>query len=273
LDCLERNVMGDLLKGKVAIVTGAARGMGEKTAQLFAEHGATVRMWDVLSLVNDTAASIHDDGGVAAAQQVDITDSGLTVKAAQEVVDEFGRIDILVNSAGITRTAMFLEMDQSVLDEIFAVNVFGTANCCRAVLPSMIAQGTGRIVNISSVTGPMVAMPGGSAYAASKGAMSALTKALAVEMAPYGITVNAILPGTVATPMLREFLVAEGRDPDKATAEIGRAIPLRRVGLPEDIAGASLMLASEYASYITGAELVVDGGFNLLELQSSPTGI
>jgi NAD(P)-dependent dehydrogenase (short-subunit alcohol dehydrogenase family) len=257
--------MGDLLKGKVAVVTGAARGIGEKTARLFAQHGATVRLWDLLPLVNDTATSIHDAGGAAAAQQVDITDSGLTVKAAQDIVSELGRIDVLVNCAGIFRTAMFLEMEQSLWDKIFAINVIGTANCCRAVLPSMIAQRSGRIVNISSVTGPMVIVTGGSAYGASKGAVSALTKALAVEMAPHGITVNAILPGTVATPMMKEFFLADGRDPDEALAEIGKMIPMRRVALPEDIAGASLMLASEYASYITGAELVVDGGFNLLE--------
>jgi NAD(P)-dependent dehydrogenase (short-subunit alcohol dehydrogenase family) len=261
--------MGSLLEDKIAVITGAARGMGEATARLFSREGAAVCLWDTRPLVHDVVASISSDGGEASGFELDISDSSSTEKAAQEVLAKHRRIDVLVNCAGIGMNTMFLEMDDQLRDRVLGVNLIGTANCCKAVLPSMVERRSGRIVNISSVTGPITAIAGGSAYAASKGAVSALTKALAVEMGPHGITVNAVLPGTVATPLLAEFFREQGLDPDDVYAKFDRAIPLRRIGKPEDIAGACLILASDYASYISGAELVVDGAFNLPEWEAT----
>jgi NAD(P)-dependent dehydrogenase (short-subunit alcohol dehydrogenase family) len=257
--------MDGLLQGKVAVITGAARGIGQRTAELFAEQGAEVHAWDVRPEVKDTASGITRSGGRAAAHIVDTTDRALTAETAQEILREAGRVDVLVNCAGIGLASPFLEMEPDLWDRILAVNLTGTANCCWAVLPSMVDQQWGRIINISSVTGPRTIIPELSVYAASKGAVSALTKALAVEMAPHNITVNAILPGTVETPLLREFFEAAGANAEETFAEMAKAVPMGRLGRPEDIAGACLMLASEYASYITGTEIVVDGAYTLPE--------
>lgn len=260
-----RSSRAPLLQGKTAIVTGAARGMGAQTARLFADEGAAVCLWDVLPTVRDIAESIVDAGGQAVAFEVDTTQRTVVEQTVQAVLRRHGRIDCLINCAGIVREAMFLEMDDVVRDSVLGVNFFGTCNCCRAVLPSMVAQRSGRVVNISSVTGPITVLSGASAYGASKAAVSALTRSLAVEMGPYGITVNAILPGAVATPMLTDYFTRKGWDPDEVFAEMGKSVPLGRVASPEDIAGACLMLVSEYTSYITGIELVVDGALNLPE--------
>lgn len=251
-----------LLRGKVAVVTGSAGGMGEQTARLFANEGAAVCLWDVSSKVHDVAGSIERE---AVAFQVDTTDPAGVAAAVQTILEKHHRIDILVNCAGIARQAMFLEMEDALRDQVLGVNFIGTYNCCKAVLPSMVAQKSGRVVNISSVTGPMTVLAGASIYGASKAAVSALTKSLAVEMGPYGITVNAILPGAVATPMLTRFFVEQGWDPDEVITEMGKNVPLGRVARPEDIAGACLMLVSDYTTYITGVELVVDGALNLPE--------
>ena len=265
----EEKRMGDLFRDKVAVITGAARGIGEANARLFSHEGAAVCLWDLLPSVHDVAALITRDGGEALGFEIDITNSSSTQRAAQEVLAKYGRVDVLVNCAGIATDKMFLDMDDQLRDRILAVNLMGTANCCKAVLPSMVERKTGRIVNISSVTGPITIIAGGSAYAASKGAVSALTKALAVEMGPHGITVNAVLPGTVATPMNEELFSQQGLDPQEVFAKFDAAIPLRRIGRPDDIAGACLILASDYASYVSGAELVVDGAFNLPEWEAT----
>lgn len=257
--------MNGLLSEKVAVITGGARGVGEATARLFARHGAIVHAWDVRPDVADTVRSIKEGGGEATAHIVDITDCTLTHETAQAIIQKDGRIDVLVNCAGIVSESAFLDMGQDDWDRVLAVNLNGTANCCRAVLPNMVHRRSGTIVNIGSVTGPRTIIADSSHYAASKGAVSALTKALAVEMGPHGITVNAILPGTIDTPMLREASAAAGRDADRALAQMASSVPLRRLGRPEDVAGACLMLASQYASYISGAEIIVDGAYTLLE--------
>lgn len=254
-----------LLEGRVAIVTGSARGMGEQTARLFARQGAKVCLWDVLPGVREVAESISEEDGNARAFEVDTTLPAHVNQAVRAILNDYNRVDILVNCAGIARQAMFLEMEDSLRDDVLGVNLIGTWNCCRAVLPAMVDQRGGRIINISSVTGPMTVLAGASAYGASKAAVSALTKALAVEMGPYGITVNAILPGAVATPMLTGFFAEQGWDPEEVLSEMAKNVPLGRVAKPEDIAGACLMLVSDYASYITGVELVVDGALNLPE--------
>ena len=254
-----------LLRDKVAVVTGSARGMGEATGRLFSSEGAAVCLWDVSPAVEDVAGSIASAGFDAAAYQLDTSDAAAVEHVARTIVAEYGRIDILVNCAGIAHEAPFLEMDDGERDRVLAVNLIGTFNCCRAVLPSMVAQKRGRIVNISSVTGPVTGVAGLTAYAASKGAVSALTKSLAVEFGPHGITVNAILPGAVATPMLTDYFSDMGMDPDEVFTEMAKSIPVGRVGLPSDIAGVALMLASDFTPFVSGVELIVDGAQHLPE--------
>ena len=254
-----------LLQDKIAVVTGAARGMGAATARLFASEGASVCLWDVRPEVGDNAESIAAEGLDAAAFQVDTTDVPLVKDVVETILAEYGSIDILVNCAGIALDMPFLEMDDASRDRVLQVNFLGTFNCCKAVLPAMLAQKRGRVVNISSVTGPVTGVAGLTAYAASKGAVSALTKSLAVEMGPHGITVNAVLPGAVATPMLGDYFVEMGMDPDEVFGEMAKAIPIGRVGQPEDIAGVCLMLVSEYTRYVSGIELIVDGAMCLPE--------
>lgn len=254
-----------LLQDKVAVVTGAARGMGEATGRLFGSEGAAVCLWDVLPAVRDVASSIESAGFDAAAHQVDTSDAAAVEDVARAIVSEYGRIDVLVNCAGIAHEAPFLEMDNGERDRVLAVNFIGTFNCCRAVLPSMVARKRGRIVNISSVTGPVTGVAGLTAYAASKGAVSALTKSLAVEFGPHGITVNAILPGAVATPMLMDYFSGMGMDPDEVFLEMAKSIPIGRVGRPSDIAGVALMLASDFTPFVSGVELIVDGAQHLPE--------
>ncbi len=254
-----------LLQGKVAVITGAARGMGEATGRLFSSEGAAVCLCDVLPAVHEVAASMAPDGLDATAFQMDTSDAGAVEEMAHTIVSQHGRIDILVNCAGIAHDEPFLEMDEGRRDRVLAVNFIGTFNCCRAVLPSMIAQNRGRIVNISSVTGPVTGVAGLTAYAASKGAVSALTKSLAVEFGPHGITVNAILPGAVATPMLTDYFAEMGLDPDEVLAEMAKSIPVGRVGRASDIAGVALMLASDFTPFVSGVELIVDGAQHLPE--------
>lgn len=254
-----------LLQDKVAVVTGAARGMGAATGRLFAQEGASVCLWDVRPEVAETARGIVDEGGHATAYRVDTTDAPLVSRTVQDILTDHGRIDVLVNCAGIAHEAPFLVADDTARDRVMQVNYFGTVNCCRAVLPSMVAEGYGRIVNISSVTGPVTGVAGLTAYAASKGAVSALTRSLAVEFGPHGITVNAILPGAVATPMLSDYFADMGLDPDEVFTEMAKSIPVGRVGQPSDIAGVALMLASDLTPFVSGVELIVDGAQHLPE--------
>lgn len=254
--------MKNMLKDKVAIVTGSAKGNGNGIARVLAAEGAIVCLWDMIPEVRNAASEVRDGGGRASGFQVDVTDGNQVKKAVQEVVAQFGHIDILVNNAGIYPSVPFLAVTDSLRDKVWAINVNGVINCCSAVLPAMIDQKYGRIVNISSVTGPMTVLPGLTMYAASKGAVSAFTRALAVEVAPYGVTVNAILPGTIDTPGLRVLVAAGGENVniEEELIKIGQNIPLGRIGTAADIGGGVMLFASDYASYITGTELVVDGG-------------
>lgn len=254
-----------LLQDKVAVVTGAARGMGAATGRLFAREGARVCLWDVRPEVGETAEAIVAEGLEAVAHVVDTTDAPSVASATEAVLAAHGRIDVLVNCAGIAHEAPFLAEDDGAADRVLQVNYGGTVTCCRAVLPSMVAQGRGRVVNISSVTGPVTGVAGLTAYAASKGAVSALTRSLAVEFGPHGITVNAILPGAVETPMLTDYFSSMGMDPDEVLTEMAKSIPVGRVGQPSDIAGVALMLASDLTPFVSGIEVVVDGAQHLPE--------
>ena len=252
--------MADMLKDRAAIVTGAAVGNGLGIAQAMAREGALVALFDVSSKVEAA-------GGEAIALQVDITDAHRVKESTGQVRGRFKRIDILVNNAGIYPMAPMMEMSDEVRDKIFDVNLKGTWNCIKAVLPAMIEQKYGKIVNISSVTGPFVSGPGCAAYSATKGAVSGLTRALALELAEHNINVNAICPGFIDTPGVREVAVSFGEDPDEFIAAVAQSIPFKRWGRPEEIGDLAVFLASEMARYLTGTETVIDGGNMIQEMK------
>jgi len=244
------------LSGKIAIVTGASRGIGEGIAFGFAESGATVVLASRnLERLENVAHKIVQMGGEARAYKVDVTREEDVKSLVEAVSGEFGRIDILVNNAGVIVRKRAEEHTTQDWDLVLHTNLRGAFWCGREVAKVMIAQRKGKIINIASVMG-VVARPTISAYAASKAALIQLTKAWAVEWAPYNINVNAIAPGFIETEMT---------EPLRQNREVMKYVldrtPLRRLGQVDDIVGAALFLASEAASYITGHCLAVDGGW------------
>lgn len=209
--------MAGLLQDKIALVTGAAMGNGEGIARVMAAKGATVILADKNEKVFETAASL---GQAATAYQVDVSQYDQVAQMAEQVMAQFGRLDILVNNAGIARMIPVNNMDDALRDLHYQVNMVGTWNCVKAFIPHMIKRKYGRILNMSSVTGPRVVDPGMMGYAMSKGAISAFTKAIAMDVAKYGITSNAILPGYFLTPMVMHS--AQETDPKNPPAGAGR---------------------------------------------------
>jgi 3-oxoacyl-[acyl-carrier protein] reductase len=240
------------VNGRVALVTGASRGIGRAIAVRLAAEGASV----MAAARGDHAQPVADEivaaGGQAGALTVDVTDTGSVEAAVAATIARFGRIDILVNNAGITRDQLMLRMKREDWDAVLATNLTAAYTCAQAVLKPMVKQRSGRIVNISSVVGQS-GNAGQANYAASKAGLIGFTKALALEIASRGITVNAVAPGLVDTDMTRAIAGA-------AHAEWEARIPLKRLGTPDDIAHAVLFLASDEASYITGHVLAVNGG-------------
>jgi hypothetical protein len=257
------------LEGKIAIVTGAKQGIGAGTSRVLATHGATVVLTDVDEGIEKTAEEIRRAGHNAVAYAMDVTKPDEVDRVVKKVLDEFGRVDILVNNAGIYPRRKLVEMDEKFLFRMFDINVFGMFRCARAVLPSMMERRYGKIVNMSSVTGPMVGTPAGgqTAYGATKAAVSGFTVALALEVAQYGINVNCILPGYIDTKGARGL---RGSEPDADDARekmiaFGRRIPMCRQGTPEEVGELVLFLASDESKYITGTHVVIDGGNTLQE--------
>jgi|WetSurMetagenome_2_1015567.scaffolds.fasta_scaffold140967_2 NAD(P)-dependent dehydrogenase (short-subunit alcohol dehydrogenase family) len=256
------------LTDRVAIVTGAAQGIGEGIARALAREGATVALWDISDRVHQTAETVSTSNQKAFSYRVDVADPDQANKAVESLSGSLGKLDILVNNAGIAHFAPFVEMTVPMRDKIFSVNFGGVWNCARAVLPLMIKQKHGRIVNISSVTGPRVATPGLTAYAATKGALSAFTRALALEVAEYGITVNAILPGFIDTPLTKP-MADDFRMSEKEFSQwLGKSIPVKRFGRVEELGELAVFLASNEAGYITGQEVVIDGGNIIQEVKA-----
>ncbi len=252
--------MGKRLEGKIAIVTGAARGNGKGIARAMAREGSTVALWDILDMVEETAREIRGAGFEAASFRVDVSIADQVHEATNEILQRFGRVDILVNNAGVGYFARFVDTTDELRDKIFGVNLIGVWNCTKAVIPTMIQRKHGKIVNIASVTGPRVSSPGLAAYSATKGAICALTRALALEVAELGINVNVILPGYVDTPLLRGVPKELGIDEDEFIQVLSKSVPMKRLGTIDEIGDLAVFLASEESKYITGQEIVFDGG-------------
>jgi 2-hydroxycyclohexanecarboxyl-CoA dehydrogenase len=247
-------------ENQVAIVTGAASGIGRATAMRLAEEGAAVVIADLnVQGAADVAAAISGQGGRALAQEVDVTDASGVKAMTARANQFFGRVDILVSNAGWDRASPFLDTDEELWDRVIAINYRGHLATCHAVLPHMKMQGGGRIVTVASDAG-RVGSSGEVVYSGAKGAVIAFTKGLAREVARDGINVNCVAPGLVDTPMLAGINVGN----EKLIAAIVRSIPLGRTGVPEEIAAAICFLASRDAAYITGQTLSINGGLTMI---------
>lgn len=246
-----------LLENKTAIVTGSAKGIGKGIATEFAKQGATVVINYCCSkeAALKTVEEIKAFGGKAIPYQADISDYEMSKKMMDDIIKEYGAIDILVNNAGITRDNLILRMSESEFDDVIRTNLKGTFNCIKHVTKYMLKNKSGKIINISSISG-VNGIAGQANYSASKAGIIGLTKSFAKEMSSKGININAIAPGFIETDMTKVLN-------DKYVEEIVNTIPSKRVGRPEDIAKAALFLASDMSDYITGQTLMVDGGLGL----------
>jgi 2-hydroxycyclohexanecarboxyl-CoA dehydrogenase len=252
--------MGDL-KGAVALVTGAGSGIGRAIARRLAADGARVAVADVnASAAHDTATLLDDQGGSAIAVEVDVADYAAVRAAVARTRQELGPIGVLVNNAGWDRVQPFVENDPALWKRLIGINLEGAIHCCHAVLEDMIGAGAGRIVSISS-DAARVGSTGEAVYAACKGGIISLSKTLARELARHRITVNVVCPGPTETPLLDE--VCSGPQGARIIEAMTRAIPLRRLGQPEDIAAAVAFFASPEAAFVTGQVLSVSGGLTM----------
>ena len=242
------------LSGKIALVTGASRGIGRQIALTLAGYGATV-------IVNyngsgakakEVLKEIEEDGGTAEAIQCSVADFAASQDMIQGIVKKYGRLDILVNNAGITRDNLIMKMSEEDFDAVLDTNLKGAFNCIKHVSRQMLKQRSGRIINISSVSGVM-GNAGQANYCASKAGVIGLTKSVARELGSRGITCNAVAPGFIKTEMTEVL-------PEDVKTAMGEQIPLKRFGETSDVAEAVAFLASDHASYITGQVLSVDGG-------------
>jgi len=241
------------LDGKVAIVTGSARGIGLALAEEFIAQGAKVALWDVLG--DELEQLAKELGDSSFAQKVDITKAEQVKTAINEVSDKFGGVHILVNNAGITRDNLLIRMKDEEWDQVLTVNLKGTFICCREIARPLSKNRWGRIINISSVVG-IIGNPGQVNYASSKAGIIGLSMTLAKELSSRGITVNVIAPGFIDTPMTTDL-------PEEVKEAYLRRIPLGRMGKPEEIAKLAVFLASSQADYITGQVIAIDGGMLL----------
>jgi NAD(P)-dependent dehydrogenase (short-subunit alcohol dehydrogenase family) len=243
------------LAGRVALVTGAGSGIGEATARRFAAEGAVVVVNDVDGdRARAVVTAIEKDGGRAAAVPADVTRRDAVERMVAGIVAEHGRLDVLINNAGINRDAMSHKMTEEQWDQVLAVNLKGTFLCAQAALPRMRERGWGRVVNTSSIGS--LGNIGQANYSASKAGVIGLTKTLALEYAKYGVTVNCVAPGAVMTPMLAGV-------PEQIREKITAQIPVGRIAEPREIAAVHAFLASGEAAFITGQVIFVDGGMSV----------
>ena len=252
------------VQGKTCIVTGGAVGIGHACVQRLAEEGAAVAIFDRMDGEGQALAdAITHAGGNARYWHVDVTREADVARAIDEVADHFGGVDVLVNNAGISgSTKLTHEISEAEWDLVQAVNVKGVLFCCKHAIPHMRRAGGGSIVNLSSIYG-LVGAPDVPAYHASKGAVRLMSKTDAMSYAPDRIRVNSVHPGYIWTPMVEHHLQASGAtDIDAARAEVGRLHPLGHMGDADDIAWGVVYLASDESKFVTGSELVIDGGYS-----------
>ena len=247
--------MSKRLAGKVAIVTGGAQGIGLATVRKFIDEGATVALCDMRQHSVDGALADLKANGAATGYVVDVTHRSQVDAMVSAVKQRHGRIDVLVNNAGITLDARLQKMNDDQFDKVIAVNLKGTYNCAQAVVDTMVAQGSGVILNASSVVG-IYGNFGQTNYAASKFGVIGFVKTWSRELGPKGVRCNAVAPGFVATTILNTI-------PHKVLEQMTERVPLRRLGTPEDIANVYAFLASDEASYINGAVIEVAGGLTV----------
>lgn len=243
------------LQGKTAIITGGANGIGKATARRFLQEGATVVICDVNPAVLEETVRELQPLGPLLSWTVDVTDEQMVQEMVDGVVQRCGAIDILINNAGITADARLIKMTAAQFDQVINVNLKGVFLCTRAVAPHMIENGSGRIINAASVVG-LYGNFGQTNYAATKAGVIAMTKTWAKELGRKNICVNAVAPGFILTDMIRKM-------PEDVLAKMCGKTPLQRLGTVEEVAGVYLFLASDEASYISGATISVDGAITL----------
>lgn len=241
------------LENKVSVVTGAARGIGRAIAERFARAGARIVLVDVASTA-EVLERVRAQGGTGLSSEIDITDPEEVTREFDRIAHEWGGIDVLVNNAGIIARGTIRSLDHEMWRKVIDVNLNGTFNCSKAAVEHMVRTGGGRILNITSVAGKMGDVTAAPAYGASKGGIITLTRSLARQLAPHGITVNGIAPHAVETDMSAEWS-------DEKRRAVVEAIPLKRLASPEEIAEAALFLVSETGDFITGEILNMNGGF------------
>ena len=255
------------LKDKVAIVTGGAMGNGLGIVKVFLKHGAQVIIFDYSDKLEETLQKLREDVYDVEGYSVDIRDRNKINECMKKVVEKYKKIDILVNNAGVAKLTPFEETTDEIRDFHFDINIKGTWNMSQEVLKYMPKDGA--IVNLSSVTGPMVADSGEVAYATTKAALLGFTKGLAAEVVEKGIRVNAILPGYIMTPMVEGIAKdSDSKNPASVVKGIADGIPMKRLGTIEELGELAAFLASDEASYITGQSFVIDGGSTLPETMS-----
>ena len=241
------------LNDKVALITGGARGIGQAIAMTFAREGADIVVADVnFEIAQKTVLEIESLGRKALALEMDVTNYDKVEEGINKILDKMGKVDILVNNAGITKDNLLLRMSQADWDAVINVNLKGTFNCIKAVSRPMVKQRSGRIISIASIIG-LMGNPGQANYAASKAGIIALTKTVAKELASRNINANAVAPGFIQTEMTAKLS-------EEIKKKMLEAIPLGKLGTPEDVANVCLFLASQESSYITGQTITIDGG-------------
>ena len=240
------------MKNKVIVITGGASGIGEAASRLFTERGARVAIWDVNEAKGQTLANTLSGANF---YKVNTASESAVAEAVHATVADMGRIDVLINNAGITRDASLLKMTLAEWQQVMDVNLTGVFNCTKAVAPVMIANNYGRIINTSSIVG-LYGNYGQTNYAATKAGVIGLTKTWARELGKYNITVNTVAPGFIATEMIATI-------PDKVIAMMTEKVPLKKLGTPEDVAKLYAFLASDDAQFISAATISIDGGLTI----------
>lgn len=254
------------LDGKIAVITGGAMGNGLGIVKVFLKYGAKVIILDYSEKLKETLSNLKSEGYDVLGYKVDISNKNEVEGAVKDIETRFNKIDIIVNNAGICILDSFENMSDELRDKHFDINIKGTWNVTKSLLPLLKKSAKGAVVNLSSVTGVSVADAGEVAYATTKAAVLGFTKALAMELVKDNIRVNAILPGYILTPMVEKMAVQSNpNNPNSVVDGIAGAIPMKRLGNPEELGELAAFLASDESSYITGQGIVIDGASTLPE--------